>query len=46
MYEAGPVGGRMATVNIEGTAYESGGSVLHPANAYMVNFTRMLGMFT
>ena len=45
MYEGGGVGGRLATVNIEGRQYESGGSIIHPANAYMLNFTNMLGRF-
>ena len=43
IYEKTAIGGRMATVELAGDEYESGGSIIHPANEYMVNFTQMLG---
>ena len=44
IYEKGKVGGRLASAAFGGKEYESGGSIIHPGNAYMVNLTRMLGM--
>jgi len=44
VYEKGKVGGRLATVTIDGREYEAGGSIIHPKNQYMVNFTRILGI--
>ena len=43
IFEPGEVGGRLATVAIDGHEYEAGGSIIHPGNQYMVNFTRILG---
>ena len=45
IYEKHKVGGRLASVQFSGKEYESGGSVIHPGNAYMVNFTRMFGKY-
>ena len=44
IYEKGTVGGRLASAAFGGKEYESGGSIIHPGNVYMVNLTRMLGM--
>lgn len=44
LYEKHIIGGRLATVTINGREYESGGSVVHPNNLYMVNFTNILGL--
>jgi prenylcysteine oxidase/farnesylcysteine lyase len=42
VFEAGEIGGRLATTFINDEEYESGGSIIHPANQYMVNFTQLL----
>ncbi|KRX92782.1 Prenylcysteine oxidase, partial [Trichinella pseudospiralis] len=39
IFDGGKVGGRLATVEIERKHYESGGSVIHPQNEYMLIFT-------
>ncbi|XP_060072471.1 prenylcysteine oxidase-like [Ylistrum balloti] len=44
LYEKNAIGGRLATVNINGREYEAGGSIIHPENLYMVNFTKILGL--
>lgn len=38
-----PVGGRTAVVDFDGHLYESGGSILHTSNKYLVDFARSLG---
>ena len=43
IYEKGRVGGRLATVEINGQLYDSGATVLHPSNIYSVNFLDVLG---
>ncbi len=46
LYEpAAELGGRLANVEIGGKHYEAGGSILHPENRYMLNFTKLLGMY-
>lgn len=42
--ERGEVGGRLATVEVEGESYEAGGSVLHPLNLHMKHFAKELGL--
>jgi prenylcysteine oxidase/farnesylcysteine lyase len=37
------VGGRLALINIDGKDYEAGGTIIHPKNAYMLNFTQQFG---
>ncbi|XP_053372013.1 prenylcysteine oxidase 1 [Clarias gariepinus] len=44
VYEAGTVGGRLATENIGGQDYEIGGSILHPLNLHMKHFVDKLGL--
>ncbi|XP_070565846.1 prenylcysteine oxidase 1-like [Ptychodera flava] len=44
VYEAGEIGGRLATVSIGGHVYESGATVIHPKNMYMQRFVRDLGL--
>ncbi|XP_078669299.1 prenylcysteine oxidase 1-like [Branchiostoma floridae x Branchiostoma belcheri] len=44
MYEPHNVGGRLATVKIGDEEYESGGTIIHPKNHYMVKFTEELGL--
>lgn len=44
VFEKGEVGGRLATVNIQGREYEAGGSVIHPLNLHMKRFVKDLGM--
>ena len=44
LYEAEEIGGRLKEIEIDGRMYEAGGSVIHPENFYMVNFTRNLGI--
>ncbi|KAF2368919.1 Prenylcysteine lyase [Trinorchestia longiramus] len=43
-YESGHVGGRLATIEINGKFYETGGSIIHPSNAYMEYFVKVLGL--
>ena len=45
IYEKRNVGGRLATVSIDDFEYEVGGAIIHPKNMYMVNFTKILGLF-
>uniref|UniRef100_A0A8C1T999 Prenylcysteine oxidase 1 n=1 Tax=Cyprinus carpio TaxID=7962 RepID=A0A8C1T999_CYPCA len=44
VFEAGTVGGRLATENIGGHEYETGGSVIHPLNLHMKHFLDKLGL--
>ncbi|KRY92891.1 Prenylcysteine oxidase, partial [Trichinella pseudospiralis] len=44
IFDGGKVGGRLATVEIERKHYESGGSVIHPQNEYMVYFQKEFGL--
>ena len=46
VFENGQIGGRLATVEVLGKEFESGGSIIHPANLYMQNFTALLGLFS
>ena len=46
LYEAKEIGGRLADVELSGRSYEAGGSIIHPENFYMVNFTKHLGKKT
>ncbi|KAI3451645.1 hypothetical protein Pfo_008310 [Paulownia fortunei] len=40
----GVVGGRMATVTIAGETFEAGGSILHPKNYHVLNYTKYLNL--
>ncbi|OWK10757.1 PCYOX1, partial [Cervus elaphus hippelaphus] len=44
VFEKGKVGGRLATLNVEGQEFESGGSVIHPLNLHMKRFVKDLGL--
>ncbi|CAI5783404.1 prenylcysteine oxidase 1 [Podarcis lilfordi] len=44
IFERGEVGGRAATINLEGKSYEAGGSVIHPLNLHMKHFVKELGL--
>ncbi|XP_067929623.1 prenylcysteine oxidase 1-like [Watersipora subatra] len=44
VYESDRVGGRLNTVTVNGKEYETGGSVIHPANQYMAEFAQMFGL--
>lgn len=44
VFEKGKVGGRLATLNVQGQEFESGGSVIHPLNLHMKRFVKDLGM--
>ena len=46
IFEKGQVGGRLAAVKISDHFYNAGGTIIHPANSYMVNFTDILGKVT
>ncbi|XP_066495505.1 prenylcysteine oxidase 1-like [Tiliqua scincoides] len=46
VFERGEVGGRLATLNLEGQDYEAGGSILHPLNLHMKHFVKDLGLST
>lgn len=43
IFEKHQVGGRLAQLKISGHYYNAGGTIIHPQNMYMVNFTDMLG---
>lgn len=45
LYESDKIGGRLATIPLGNSKYESGGSVIHPKNKYMVDFVKQLGRF-
>ena len=45
IFEKKQVGGRLVTTNIEDNEIEAGGTLIHPQNMYMVNFTKLLGIF-
>lgn len=42
LFESSVLGGRLATVEIGNRLYESGGSIIHPENKYMVEFAKSL----
>ncbi|XP_063304725.1 prenylcysteine oxidase 1-like [Pelobates fuscus] len=44
VFEKGEVGGRLATVDMEGAQYEAGGAVIHPLNLHMKTFVKELGL--
>ncbi|XP_028921879.1 prenylcysteine oxidase 1 [Ornithorhynchus anatinus] len=44
VFEKGDVGGRLATLEMEGQEYEAGGSVIHPLNLHMKRFVKELGL--
>ncbi|XP_067899050.1 prenylcysteine oxidase-like isoform X2 [Heterodontus francisci] len=44
VYEKGTIGGRLATVTVNGQQYEIGGSVIHPLNLHMQDFVKQLGL--
>lgn len=44
VFEAGTIGGRLATVKIGDYDYETGGSVIHPLNLHMKQFIEKIGM--
>ena len=41
-----PVGGRTAVIDFAGHMYESGGSVIHTSNKYLVDFAKQFGKHT
>ncbi|OWM76357.1 farnesylcysteine lyase [Punica granatum] len=45
VFERNPVvGGRMARVKIDGDTFEAGGSILHPKNYHVLNYTKLIGL--
>ena len=44
VFEKGEVGGRLATVKVDGRHYESGGAIIHAANRYMVEYLDLCGL--
>jgi len=44
IFEPGPIGGRLATRIIADKEYEVGGSIIHPANRFMVNNLAICGL--
>ncbi|XP_066495720.1 prenylcysteine oxidase 1-like [Tiliqua scincoides] len=46
VFERGEVGGRLATLNVDGQDYEAGGDVIHPQNLHMKHFAKDLGLST
>lgn len=43
IFEKRQVGGRLTTIKIGDNQIEAGGTLIHPKNMYMVNFTKLLG---
>lgn len=43
LFEMGEVGGRLATIEMAGHEYESGGSIIHSQNREMATFVKTLG---
>ena len=43
VFSDGPVGGRTAVIEMDGHTYESGGSVAHSSNKYLVDFRKKFG---
>lgn len=43
VYEARKIGGRLATVDVAGRNYETGGSIIHSRNKYMMSFLKNFG---
>ncbi|KAL4824894.1 hypothetical protein H8958_009064 [Nasalis larvatus] len=46
LFEREEVGGRLATMMVQGQEYEAGGSVIHPLNLHMKRFVKDLGLST
>ncbi|XP_059099551.1 prenylcysteine oxidase 1-like [Tigriopus californicus] len=44
LFEMGEVGGRLATIEMAGHEYESGGSIIHSQNREMATFVKTLGL--
>ena len=44
VFEMGEIGGRLATVEVDGRSYESGGSIIHGANRYMMEYLDICGL--
>jgi prenylcysteine oxidase/farnesylcysteine lyase len=44
VYEKHTIGGRAATISMDGRTFESGGSVIHPMNMYMTQFASTFGV--
>jgi len=44
VFEKGEIGGRLATVEVEGRRYETGGSIIHSANQYMEEYLDVCGL--
>ena len=45
LYEPNKIGGRLSVVEVNGRNFESGGSIIHERNKYMVDFLKLLGKF-
>uniref|UniRef100_A0A8I5ZSX5 Prenylcysteine oxidase 1 n=1 Tax=Rattus norvegicus TaxID=10116 RepID=A0A8I5ZSX5_RAT len=44
VFEREEIGGRLATLKVQGHDYEAGGSVIHPLNLHMKRFVKELGL--
>ncbi|XP_032806540.1 prenylcysteine oxidase 1 [Petromyzon marinus] len=44
VFEAKQVGGRIATITVNGKVYETGASIIHPLNLHMQSFVKDLGL--
>ncbi|XP_053443093.1 prenylcysteine oxidase 1 [Nycticebus coucang] len=44
VFEREEVGGRLATMMVQGQEYEAGGSIIHPLNLHMKRFVKDLGL--
>ncbi|PIK45087.1 prenylcysteine oxidase [Apostichopus japonicus] len=45
VYERGEIGGRIKSIHIAGRDYESGASIIHPRNKYLVQHAAKFGKF-
>ena len=45
VYSVGPIGGRTATVQVDGHLYETGGSMIHKTNKYLADMTKKYGEY-
>lgn len=45
LFEENQIGGRLATVTLDGFEFESGGSIIHFSNTYMADYVYRLCKF-
>lgn len=45
LYEPGKIGGRLATINVNGYEFESGGSIIHSNNMYLRKYVEKFSKY-